>query len=80
VRVKLRGLNQRGINRIGEHGEVFGLRRTSATSQMILVEALDGSNWFGWFKPDEVEIVEYIGITDPDQPSRDEIMESIYGK
>ena len=56
--IRVAGKNQRGCNRINEHGDTFVFKRAGMMNgqSAILVESLDGK-WMGWFTEDEVEIL-----------------------
>ena len=54
--VKMKGLSQRGKNRITEHGDTMKVLKLSDSADAILVRA--GDDWLGWFTFEEIEIIE----------------------
>jgi len=62
-KIKLKGLNQRGKNRVAEHGPIFvlirGPEKTHWGPETIFVKPSKKSdNWYGWLELGvEVELV-----------------------
>jgi len=65
MKIKLKGLTKRGIERIKQHGEIMKCLKNGEHKgqNAIFVESLNGTSyggrkWCGWFTNEEVQIVE----------------------
>lgn len=57
MKVAIEGLCQRAKNRIREHGNVFFIQRETSTEIFLSTHATAiKSDWFGWFKKEEITI------------------------
>ena len=59
MKVTIEGISQRAKNRIRENGkEFFVLRKLENTILLCSNPSIEEDGWFGWFKNDEIKILD----------------------